>query len=292
MDNQKTGLITLRRVLSPVDFSDFSKRAFEYAVAIARWFDAKLVLLHVAPLTTALGSSEAEPLARELRAFADETDPLPPKLETVVVPGSPAGTILEHARQLEADLVVMGTHGRTGFERLMLGSVAEKVVLKASCAVLTVPRAVEGDREAPLFRRIVCGIDFSDSSGRALQHTLSLAAETGGHVTLIHSVEWMADVVPTHSIFDFKALGASLVSEAGTRLERLVPSETREWCDVETIVCTGKPYQEILRLAAERQADLIVLGVQGRGAVDRMLFGSTTQHVVRKALCPVLTVRT
>ena len=82
-----------------------------------------------------------------------------------------------------------------------------------------------------------------------------------------------------------------MVAEARARLTQLVPRETREWCDIDTSVRVGKPYQEILGRATQESADLIVMGVQGRGPVDRMLFGSTTQHVVRKAPCPVLTVR-
>jgi nucleotide-binding universal stress UspA family protein len=91
--------------------------------------------------------------------------------------------------------------------------------------------------------------------------------------------------------FDASAYRRAVTTEARRRLEALVPDEARNWCEPDIRIGCGKPYREIVRIADEEGADLIVLGVHGAGAVDRMLFGSTTQHVVRQALCPVLTVR-
>ena len=299
----KTSMITLRRILCPVDFSEFSKRALDLALVIARWYEAELVVVHVVPIVPTVlpfpsaavpdvGALDPQVAGRELQGFVDAAGSPTPRPQTIVRMGASAPAILDLARDVNADLLVLGTHGRSGFERLMLGSVTEKVMLKATCPVLTVPRAVEGGAQAPVFRRIVCGMDFSEASLRGLKFALSLCAEAGGRLTLLHAVEWMPEAsLPGLPQFDLQQFGASLVSDAQTRLEQLVPAETRDWCEVNASVRVGKPYVEILRTAAEDSADLIVLGVQGRGPLDRMLFGSTTQHVVRTAACPVLTVR-
>jgi nucleotide-binding universal stress UspA family protein len=131
-----------------------------------------------------------------------------------------------------------------------MGSVTEKVMLKATCPVLTVPRAVDGRAQAPVFRRIVCGTDFSEASLRGLKFALSFCAEAGGHLTLLHAVEWMPEAsLPGLPQFDLRQFGASLVSEAQARLEQLVPAETRDWCEIKATVRVGKPYVE-MRTAA------------------------------------------
>jgi nucleotide-binding universal stress UspA family protein len=200
--------------------------------------------------------------------------------------------ILDYAAQIEADLVVIGTHGRTGFERLMLGSVTEKVVRKARCPVLTVPRGAELAAGQPVFRRVLCGVDFSDASDRALEYALSLAEEANGTLTLVHVLEWLGEPsLLGPSPFDLQAYRRALTSEAQRLLESRVPADARDWCQATAVVREGKPYQELLRAATDTGADLLVLGVHGRGVIDRMLFGSTLQQVVRQAACPVLTVR-
>jgi nucleotide-binding universal stress UspA family protein len=202
------------------------------------------------------------------------------------------GTILSLAAESATDLVVLGTHGRSGFERLMLGSVTEKVVRKASCPVLTVPRRAEGAPEHAPFGRILCGVDFSEASRRAVDYGLSLAQEAKARVTLLHVVEWLPDEsFSKYPQFDVDHFRRTLLTDARVKLEQLVPEDARNWCEPDTKLVCGKPYQEILRVASEERSDLIVLGVHGRGAIDRMLFGSTTQAIVRQAACPVLTIR-
>jgi universal stress protein E len=296
-------VITIRRILCPVDFSEFSRRALAHAAVIAGWYEAELVVVHVIPI--ALGAAglppavpasvalmDPEAAARDLREFVGSAAAESPRLRTVVTAGPAAASIVDHARELDADLLVLGTHGRSGFERFMLGSVTEKAIRKASCPVLTVPPAREGGAHEPVFRRIVCAIDFSEASARALQYAASLAAEANGRLTLIHVLEWMPEeAVPLHPQFDVNRYREALVSDAKDRLARMVPEDARDWTEIEPLVRVGKPYREILGAASAASADLVVLGVQGRGPIDRMLFGSTAQHVVREASCPVLTVR-
>jgi nucleotide-binding universal stress UspA family protein len=174
----------------------------------------------------------------------------------------------------------------------VLGSVTEKVLRKAHCPVLTVPPHAEGQPERPVFERILCGVDFSETGHRALDHALSLAQEANGRLTLLHVLDWVPEKdLARYPQFDAAGYRRDMMRDVRERLDALVPEDARNWCDPEVRIACGKPYQAILRAAGEDASDLLVLGVHGARPVDRMLFGSTAQHVVRQAGCPVLTVR-
>jgi nucleotide-binding universal stress UspA family protein len=297
-------VIRIRQILCPVDFSPFARRALDHAAVLARWYEAELTVLHVSPLMPTLFGMEPavnaatlapfdrEALGRELLKFVGETANATPRPQLLVRSGPAAATVLGYAVENNTDLIVLGTHGRTGFERFMLGSVTEKVVRKATCPVLTVPRGASEGPESPLFGRILCAVDFSPASDRAAQYALSLAQEAKGQVTLLHVVEWLPDAsFAKYPGFDVDHFRKSLLADARARTEALVPEEAQAWCEVDTRVVCGKPYQEILRIARNDDTHLVVLGVHGHGPIDRMLFGSTPQQVVRQAECPVLTIR-
>ena len=302
-------MVEIRRILCPIDFSDFSRRAFDHAVAIARWYESTITVLYVSASSSAvvyttgpaavLTRDDRDQLLTSMRQFVDAEAASQIPLEFELSEGDAATKILTSATSIKPDLIVMGTHGRSGFERLVLGSVTEKVLRKAACPVLSVPRQIPDAVPAPtvLFKRILCAIDFSDCSLRALNHAMSLAQEADARLTVVHVIE-----VPPEAPADFH-LGAFGVAqsladyiaaseeERRARLRDAVPDTVRAYCTVETLLPTGKPYREILRVAAEQQSDLIVIGIHGRGAADLLFFGSTAQHVVRQALCPVLTLR-
>ena len=171
-------MIEIKRILCPVDFSEFSQRAVEHAVAIAGWYDATVTLLHVralVPIAPAvpemlppmtLTPDDREELRAALSRFVPDGTAVP--FERDVVEGHAASEIVAHANAMRSDLVVLGTRGRTGFERLLLGSVTERVLRKAPCPVLSVPGPADGATPvAPVFKRILCAVDFSDCSMRA-----------------------------------------------------------------------------------------------------------------------------
>jgi nucleotide-binding universal stress UspA family protein len=296
-------MIRIGRILCPVDFSEFSRRALERGALLARWYEAVLVVLHAAPLVplnfpVAPGVSRAilapfdvEVLTHELRAFTAEAAARWPRLQLIVRPGAAAGVILDLARGLRADLLVLGTHGRSGFRRLVLGSVAEKVVDRAPCPVLTVPGAAEDRPDTPLFRRVLCGVDFSEASRRAVEYAISLAEEANGCLTLLHSIHWAEDDRhPTHPTFGVKLYRQSLLNDARARLTELLPEDAKAWCQVDARAVGGEPAPELLRVAASERTDLIVLGADRPRLIDRMVFGSMAPLVTRQAPCPVLTV--
>ena len=195
-----------------------------------------------------------------------------------------------HARTLPADLIVIGTHGQSGFERLVLGSVTEKVLRKAVCPVMTVPPHAADASPLP-FTHALCAVDFSDSSIAALQFAFSLAQESNARLTLLHVFEWPSDEASARRVLETSEYHRQWETETQQKLEGLIPAEVRNWCTPASKLAFGKAYQQILQLAANEQVDLIVMGVRGRNPVDLMLFGSTTNQVVRQAVCPVLTLR-
>jgi nucleotide-binding universal stress UspA family protein len=234
-----------------------------------------------------------------MKRFAESEAATNISIEFDLADGSTAREILAKAESMPADLLVIGTHGRSGFEHLVLGSVTEKVLRKAECPVLTVPRSVPDVVPAPpgRFKRIVCAIDFSDCSMHALNYAMSLAQEADAALTVVHVIEPPPDVprevhenvlAGPRSLREYVALAEE---DRRGRLKDAIPDAVRAYCTVDTVLATGKPYQEILRVAGEQKADLLVVGIHGRGAVDRLLFGSTAQHLVRQASCPVLTLR-
>ena len=300
---------TIRRILCPLDFSRFSEHAFEHAVAIAYEFSAEVEALHVsavAPVAATVGigspivleparllDSERGALEAQLRDLTFDVETSGVSLRTAVREGDPVAMVIARAMEWPADLIVMGTHGRSGFDRLILGSVAEKVLRRAPCPVLIVPPRVGMSTPPVGLSRILCCVDFSPASLRALDEATALAAAEGPGVTVLHAVELLADGsgMRDELLFGTEHIREDLRRAALERLTDAIPAALRARCRITEKVTSGKAWKEILRVAAEEETDLIVLGVTGRMTADLMLFGSTTQHVVRQSTCPVLTIR-
>jgi nucleotide-binding universal stress UspA family protein len=296
-------MIEIRRILCPTDFSEFAQRALHQAVPIARWYDASLTALHVVPPAVAVDgvvpyavpplSSPAvrASLERQLLEFVAPARAAGIATDTVLREGPAVAGVLDLARTLPADLLVMGTHGQGGLERLVLGSVTEAVLRKAPCPVLTIPHEERAYAGPTPFKRILYATDFSPAAHHALGHALSLAQEAQGTLILLHVMErptLAARATGLHA--NVGRLEADLAEDAQRALRAAVPATARDWCTTEEVIAAGRPSEEIMRVARERDAQLIVMGVHGRNALDLLLFGSTTHHVIRRAPCPVLTI--
>jgi nucleotide-binding universal stress UspA family protein len=215
-------------------------------------------------------------------------------VETITREAEPWREIVAVAEELPADLVVMGTHGRGGFEQLLLGAVAEKVLRRAPCPVLTVCREEGRTWEAPgLVRRILCATDLTESSGPTVQYALSLAAEYQAAVTVLHVLEGLpaSDNPAYKELPETAAMLRQVEAVVREQLHRAIPPDARDWCEVSERVTVGRAHREVLRLAVEESADLIVMGARRHGLMAWATMGSTLHHVVREASCPVLTVR-
>jgi nucleotide-binding universal stress UspA family protein len=295
----------IRRILCPIDFSEFSDRALGYAVALARAGEAEITALHVfawmAPSedlpdyvqVPVLRPEGRQHLLEDLIRFTDRVNVAGVSVNAVLREGRPVTEILQKAKGWPADLIVMGTHGRSGYERMILGSLTEKVLRKSPCPVLTVTRSANAPRgDAAPFARILCPIDFSQPSLRALEQAFSFVDQPVSSLVVLHVLDALPDEgIPQNVHFSVPEYRRYLRRDAEQRLRAAVPDEVRKRCVVEEVVALGAAHRAIVRIAQEREVDLIAMGIHGRGAVDLALFGSTTNHVVREAHCPVLTLR-
>ena len=299
-------MVDIQRILCPIDFSDASRHALEHAAACAGWYGAQITILHVygapqpwVPAPEMPGyvprapAVQAQDVVEEVRRFSTPiiSGGVP---EIVVMEGNPAKEIVLLGERMAADLLIMGTHGRGGFERLFLGSVTEKVLRTTLCPVLTVPPPIQTPFANPVvYKTILCPVDFSDTSSRARQYASALAKETDARLILLHVVEGVIAPpgVDLNAHFNVPEYHRYLEEDAMARLKTAIPGEARRPRSEERVT-SGKPFREILRVAAETNAELIVMGVHGRGAVERWVFGSTTHHVLREARRAVLTLRT
>lgn len=208
-----------------------------------------------------------------------------------VAEGSAAEAITQYADRAPVDLIVIGTHGFSGFKHVMLGSVTEKVLRHATCPVLTVPPRARATSKLP-FQQLLWPTDFSAPSIASLSVACSFAEESNAVLTLLHVI----DDPDEHELFvarpyDVHRHAAERERHAVEHLSNLVPDEVRDWASPNARVVRGKTDEQILRVAAEENTDLIVMGVQHRKPLDLMVSGSTTNQIVRRATCPVLTVR-
>jgi nucleotide-binding universal stress UspA family protein len=283
---------SLRTIVCGVDFSALAGAALDLAVSIAREHGAAVHAVHadesaIAPLADvglAPGGDEGlrealrEQLASDLARLGDRGVKLVPRVEA-----GPAAEVLRVAAvSLGADLVVVGTHGRTALSHALLGSVAERVVQISPTSVLTVPR--RGTTRWP-FRTVVCATDFSEGAQAALRASLSLA-RGARNLHVVHVLEAASFL----GQFDGEAADA-LVSDLRSALDEEVERHAPPAQRIMKHVRGGIVYDQILDEAERADADLVVLGATGHSGVERALLGSTTARVVRGSRIPVLVVR-
>jgi nucleotide-binding universal stress UspA family protein len=299
-------MVKLEKILCPMDFSDFSRDALDHAVALAKWYGASVTVMHVLPIPTvpvrvAGVLVDAAPLspvvnseetANELNRWAQVSiGSSGVKADVLVTSGLATMEIARQVELLNADLLVLGTHGRSGFQRLFLGSVTEKLLRTTTIPVMTIPPPVRKP-ESVRYKTILCPVDFSDESMRALDYALSLAKEADARIILLHVVEGFVDTPYANEFRNVSVLEyyEQMEADAAKRLVAAVPDDARTWARPVERVIKGRAYRQILKMAQDERAELIVMGVRGRGAIDRLIFGSTTHHVIRGAECPVLTL--
>ncbi|HUJ95599.1 MAG TPA: universal stress protein [Terriglobales bacterium] len=293
-------MLEIKLIICPVDFSQFSVRAYRHALSLAEHYRAKLVALHVVELwrypyadyAASAGDYAAfcralhEGGKEQLREFAKKHTDNEVKPELVVHEGMAADCILSFAQAQKADVIVMGTHGRRGFDRLVLGSVTDRVMRKAPCPVLAVcgpsheTRTPDKEPHHHHLNHVLFCTDFSENSWAALNYAISAAEEYDAELTLLHVLEDAANPARTKEA----------VAAATERLDKLVPPEKRKNLRIKTVVRVGKPYKQIIQLASETQTDLVAMGVRGGGSLDAAVFGSTTYRVIQLGPCPVLAV--
>jgi nucleotide-binding universal stress UspA family protein len=289
-------MVRFRKLLCPVDFFKPSKRAFDYAIKFAGSYEAAVHALHVvapvipaaygAPFSvqdlTADLEKEAKRLLQKLQAEAATSGV---KVTTEVRLGDIDLEIRRSIDTQKADLVVMGTHGRRGFERFVMGSVTERMLRHCPVPLITVGPGRKGIAVPPSIRRILVTTDFSEGTHDAVAYALSIAQECQARVTLLHVVhDLAADIRGKYH--------EPLLRGIETELKNLVPEEVLDWCEVETRIEAGVPHEFIPKFLHSEKFDLLVMNIHGKNMLDRALLGSTAERTVRAAAetCPVLLI--
>jgi nucleotide-binding universal stress UspA family protein len=295
----------IKRILFATDFSLWARRAEDYACALACSWKASLTVLCVAEFPPGLNPDylvNQQYLADLLKTASSQLVDFKGRAErrgiavtTRVATGIPSEEVIAAARAEDSDLIVVGTRGKTGLAHVLLGSTAERVIRGAPCPVLTV-RMEPADKEdtsvlsRPVtLERILVPVDFSDCSLDALGYAAVVAQQAKASLMLLHVLE------PVSYGLDF-TLGQSKARHADAetwtkRLEELASSHQHPAMQVESRLRGGFPADSILDSAKTLPSDLIVMGTHGRRGISHAISGSVAEAVLRKARCPVITVR-
>ncbi|HTQ97681.1 MAG TPA: universal stress protein [Candidatus Acidoferrum sp.] len=285
--------MTFQNILFATDFCPAAQAALPYAAEVAQGFGANLYILHVQepnlyglPYEIWLHiKEEGEVQARKLRGVIHQEFPEMP-LNVLEAEGDVCSTVAMVVDKFAIDLVIVGTRGRTGLEKALLGSKAEEILRKTACPVLTVgPLVKEKTGERGKFSSILFATQFGTSSAAAARIAVSLAEEFQSKLTLLA-------VMKNHKE-PFVRMENEFGEMSERRLREMVPEEANFWCAPHFLVEQGAPADRILEVADRTEADLIVLGAhaEGMSGAATHLPMTTIHQIVARANCPVLTVR-
>lgn len=296
-------MLAFKCILVPTDLTENAARAFRHALTFARHTEAELHLLHVMeengrgerpelPQLKPVYDHLKEVVSVELRLSAGAGSQSGLQIEQHVERGaSAAPVILDYAEEHGIDLVVMGTRGRQGGERFLIGSTAERVVRFAHCPVLTVG---PHDGHVPgLVKRILVPVDFSEPAAAALKQAKALAAHFEAHLDLLHVIEPIVQPVFYGDDVAGFELGAPRLEEKGhAELKQLYKETEGPSGPWRAHVVRGQPARAIAAFARVHGAHLIVQSSHGLTGLGYALLGSVAEEVVRLAPCPVFTFKT
>jgi len=293
-----------KRIVCATDFSDFSNRTVNYGLALAKEFESEIYVCHVIDLSSVAiyGEFQLDPVGLQERIMKDASDQLAELIgkahkawEPLITVGHAADEIARIVEEKDIDLVITATRGRSGLKRLILGSVTERLMRTLTCPLLVIHSpgkafATSSDQEVKI-ESILVGCDFSPDSDVAFGYGLSLAQEFESELHLTHVIETSIyqELHKTESHVEGE-IQQEIHDRLLQKLQDMVPEEARNWCKPRTSLIQGHPYEEIVNYAEEQNIGMIVLGTRGHGLVKSLLIGSTTDRVVRRAPCPVLSV--
>ncbi len=285
-------MLKINRILCPTDLTVSSKAALQYAIALARSYEAKLYVCYCVDSFTDLANrSELTKLFEDaIRAHVEEIDGSFINCDAIVIEGDPVLTLSQAAAARQIDLIVMESRRRP-LAAALLGSTAEAVCRTAPCPVLVMhadERDWVGDNVQPIkLQKILVAHDFSNDAEIAAKYAASLAQEYQAELHLVHVLP--VALAPALASLPFNV--ENDFQRATRLLQQSIPEEAVLWCNIKQAILAGQPYREILSYAEENQVDLICMGVHGAGFSMRALFGSNSDRVMRQAPCPVLITR-
>lgn len=287
-------MMNVDRILFATDGSDCAERARGHAVQFAERFEATLHVVHVEERETELSDvidvRESDVLA-DLHALDTGASAVakPRVQERQVAYSSAAGGILSYTVEHDIHLIVLGTHGRRGVQRLVLGSVAEEVLRRAPCPVLTVGRGARAQTSLQGGTLLV-PIDFSDHQDQLLAHATELALVYDMALVLFHAIEF-TELPNVYGVYSHSPEPGGPQKRTREAMENVAKNLRTKGVETHVEVRNGHAAEEILETADEFDCDLLTIATHGRSGIDRILMGSVTEKVLRRARCPVFTVK-
>ena len=278
----------LEKILVATNFDKDSDQTVQAAVSVAKTFNSEIILLHVIPkvsgFPTAAGNLKKKVTERlqDIQRYIEKADVR--VTETLMLAGVPFDQILRHADQHDANVIFIGAGEKSDDDPFRLGITAEKVLRKSSKPVWVVkPDAAEQ------INNILCPVDFSEPSARALNNAIRLARSFQAKLTVLHAIQPLTVILRLSQVGDMDE--ANYVREHHSQLELFLKNFDFHNVDWNQEIRQGQPHQEILASAHETRADLLVMGSVGRSGLSRILMGSVASKVVRQMPCSVITVK-
>lgn len=297
-------MIEIKGILFPTDFSRCAEQALLHALYLSKQYQAQLHILHAIVLqgyTTNYSDYDFADLKavhkqmeyiamKQMSSLLESHHSDLVRIQQVRKRGiAAAPVIVDYAKDQDIDLIVMGTHGRRGLGHLFLGSVAEEVVRFAPCPVLTIKERQELKPIEEL-DRILVPVDFSKYSRLALRYAKQIATSYDSHLQLLHVVE--RPIQPAFYLAEhFYDVTERIRSRSKGELEKLFQETEGPELSAEFHVFEGRASVEIAEFAKSHGSDLIVIATHGLTGLEHLVIGSTTEKVVRRAACPVFTVK-
>ncbi|WP_457551059.1 universal stress protein [Desulfobacula sp.] len=319
-----------KKIMCAIDFSNFTDIVLSYGKSLATEFGSTLCLCHIVSgtlMVSSLGHSYIDYTDIEndrIQSAKDQLGKMADKLDidcdVIVSSGHAAEKINGIALKNNIDMVIAATHGGSGIKRFLIGSVTDRLVKIMQCPLLVLSarekNLVSQIGETIKLKKILVGYDFSPDSKLAFDWALSLAQEFQTQLYLVHVIKpteqsefSSSDYMKIYGSYDthwgrsqymnlhkkeseeYLKNKKDLVNRLEKQLSDMVPEDCRNWCTPITIILEGEPYKKLIDYAAQKEMDMIVLGVHGHSLLEKFLVGSTTDRVISRAFCPVLAVR-
>jgi len=267
----------MKTLLVASDGSKFSKNAIREAIDIAKICSSKLIVVSVVKTNLEFESvipqvveKEEKEVTKHLELVRNQAEKEGVDCEAVVsLSEEPYQDIIDRAAKHKANMIIMGTHGRTGMKRLMMGSVTAKVIGHAPCNILVLPIGAKVD-----FKNVLIATDGSKYSDTAASEALGIAKRCGSSLIAISVASSDAEI-----------------TSAKNNVKKVIETAEREGIRTKSVVAKGKPYESIVETSKQKSADLIVLGSHGRTGLERLLMGSVTERVIGHSESAVLVVK-
>lgn len=283
-----------QKILCAIDFSDFTDTILSYSIGLCKGYQASLLLAHVVnDLRTLLAHNQSNIDIQALQKtnieiakeqLEDLVKGLDISYDLIIRKGDPADEISRLALEQKVDLIVTGTHGKSGFRRLLIGSVTEKLMKTIHCPLLVLSEADQPADPEIRLEKILVGCDFSPDSSISLNYGLDLALKFQSKLYLAHVIKPGDYEEKCQDVDNLRDL-------IKKQLLDLIPYAYANPSPPETALLEGDPYKELINFAQGNHIDMIVLGIRGHTLWEKLMIGSTTDRVIRHYPCPVLAVR-